>query len=100
MRYYVNFNELEKKIDFLDQHYDVITDSIEHLELLKSKIIWEGIAYNTFIQKYNNYLNDLKSMQTTIAKYILYFSSYYNGYKKEYNDIKNKYSMLLQKGDL
>ena len=100
MRYYVNFNSLEKKIDFLKQHFDKINENIERLEVLKGKVLWEGMASNRFMQNYNIYLNDLSNIRKNIAKYILFFTLYYEGYSTEYKRLKKKYAILFQKEEL
>ena len=95
MRYYANINELEEKVKLLNEKIDLINDQISKLTKIKDEIIWEGIAKDTFMQQYNNYIGDLKKILKHLLVLLLFFKSYYTNFDEEYTKTKEKYSSIF-----
>ena len=93
MKYLVRTNELKEKVLYLEKQLDMLNEKIDYLNKVKSDIIWEGIARDKFIKKYDEYLNELNKISNNILNCIKFLSSY-DSFDNEYTRLKNKYANI------
>ena len=91
MRYLVKVDELSQKIEYLENQLLIIDENIEFLKNIKLNIIWEGEAYLTFVNNYDNYLDELDIIKKNILSYIDYLKLFYNNYENEFLKLRQKY---------
>lgn len=100
VRYLVKFGELDEKIRFIEEKLDNIYNAVEEIEKAKNSLIWEGVAKDAFILKYDEYVSELKDSAKKILNILLFLKSFYNNYNEEYLLLKKKYSELLSEGSI
>ena len=95
MKYLIRIRDLQEKIEFLEEKLQLIYDNIEIMEKSKENITWSGDAKDTFILKYDEYLEYLKVTARNIVKILTYLKSYYSNYNEEYNNSKRRYANIF-----
>ncbi len=98
MRYLVKLGELRQKIDFMEQQLAIIDENIEKLKVIKTNIVWEGKASNSFDKYYNSYLQELTYIEDRLLLYIKFFIKYYENYGTSYRGLRRKYVNISNKG--
>ena len=94
MRYLVKLGELEQKIEYLEKQLSIIDENIFYLKNIKSNIIWEGKAAQSFSNYYDNYINKLINMEDKIYSIINYLNKFYENYGDSYIRIRKQFNNL------
>lgn len=97
MRYLVKLSELEEKIEYLDNQLSIIDDNITYLKSIKSNIDWEGEAFESFSDYYDNYINELISIENKAYSTIRYLNKIYESFGNNYISIKQELINLSDK---
>ena len=92
MRYLVKVDALKEKNIFFEGQLKLIDESIQNIELLKSSLTWEGEAKDSFIIKYDEYLQKLKSLERNIISFVAFMKSFQGNYEEEYQNLKKEYA--------
>ena len=94
MRYLVKLGELEQKIEYLEKQLSIIDENVSYLKTIKSNIIWEGEAAQSFSNYYDNYINNLINIEDKIYTTINYLNKIYESYGNNYTSIRKQFNNL------
>ena len=95
MRYLVKVEELKNKNEYLEKQLKLIDESILVIESLKSKLIWEGDTKESFIVKYDEYLEKLKKFEQNYISFLAFMKSFQGNYAEEYQNLKREYANVF-----
>ncbi len=95
MRYLIKINDLKEKIVLLEDKLSVIANQINNLQKLKSEMIWESPSKDIFMEKYDDYINNLKNISKRLVIVLSFLKSYYSNYDEEFMRLRKKYYTLL-----
>ena len=94
MRYLVKLGEWEQKIEYFEKQLSIIDENISYLKNIKSNIIWEGKAAQSFSNYYDSYINKLINMEDKIYSTINYLNKFYENYGDSYIRIRKQFNNL------
>lgn len=99
MKYYININQVEKKIEFFKKELEEIDEKIKYAKKLPKSLIWEGDAADIFKDKYNNYINKLEDLEIGLLHYIKTLVQFDSKYDHIYDEMKKRFKeSLLEPG--
>ena len=73
-----------------------ISREVEELKLATNNFIWQGPAYNSFIDGYNTRINELIKMNECLTKIANFLSVVKDNYSDTNVKINNAYEELLE----
>lgn len=95
MKYYININQVEKKIDFFKKELENIDEKVKHAKKLPRNLIWEGDAADKFMKKYENYIDNLEDLEMGLLHYIKTLVQFDNKYNHVYDEMEKRFKVSL-----
>jgi len=100
MHYRIDSLKFREFIENVNKIIDTMNKEINIMDEISKKPIWEGMAHDSTMLKYNNILDDVKKIPQNLNLYInfmkLVIENYGNGnqlIKKEFQNIMDKLSL-------
>ena len=92
----IYIKEIEEKSDELVNYSrNVIGNDIDELKSLPNKLIWKGLAKDTYVNNYNKKMNKLNELNNNICKIAEFLKEVSGNYNEANSKINNAYEELL-----
>ena len=93
-KYLVKLEELEEKNNNMEDLIQIIENSIMNMEKELLNMKWEGIAKERFLLSYNNYLEELKLINSNLKTSLNITNEFCSNYNEGFEKIKSGFKKL------
>ena len=97
MKIIVNKKEIAILKDKLILKLNDISEEITYLEKIKEKLVWQGKAHDSLINKYDESIVNIKKRMEVLSLYIKFLDKVNKNYSNALEEIKGEFKMI--KGD-